>query len=78
MSEHSSIPPGGPAVKTPQSLAVFRVLLEFSDLSKVNQQTFIELMNDFLMISPQRRRECIEQWRAALDSRATADAEHSN
>ncbi|WP_029043556.1 MULTISPECIES: hypothetical protein [Cupriavidus] len=65
-------------MKTQQPLTVYRVLLEFSDLSKVNQQVFIELMNDFLMISPQRRREFIEQWRVALDRHATADTEHSN
>ncbi|WP_420994761.1 hypothetical protein ACKI2N_021345 [Cupriavidus sp. 30B13] len=62
-------------MKTPPPLTVYRVLLEFAELNKLNQQIFIELMNDFLMISPQKRREFVEQWHAMLGDGTAVEVE---
>ncbi|MGO4329776.1 hypothetical protein AB4Z48_01300 [Cupriavidus sp. 2TAF22] len=57
-----------PDTNTRSSRQARRLLLEFAELSHMDQQCFIALMNDFLLTSPQQRRRLLAQWESALDS----------
>lgn len=49
---------------------VMHVLCAFVDLKDESQQAFNGAMNEYLLASPSRRRQLVQQWRDSLDNAA--------
>ena len=43
---------------------VFMLLLSFCDLSKAEQNVYVDGLNRYLFVSPSKRRQLIERWKA--------------
>jgi hypothetical protein len=66
-SERYMFDAGSKAGLKHETIAMYRVLLEFAKMSSMNKRRFLSILNEFLMHSPQVQKQTISEWIGVLE-----------